>query len=152
MKALVVNKDHVFYGRIVDVDNLQVSDDFTEIQYQIKGVLTNNYTFNRNTILSDKTISAKDIEPIKGEGISMIAKERNRQIEQKGYDSTHDFEHEPYNFVYAAQAYLTRDEDLWPWESKYFKPSTDMIRNLEKAGALIAAAIDRILLDEETKE
>lgn len=32
----------------------------------------------------------------------------------------------------------------WPWESKWWKPSNDPIKNLVKAGALIAAEIDRL--------
>lgn len=32
----------------------------------------------------------------------------------------------------------------WPWAAKWFKPSDDPIRNLVKAGALIAAEIDRL--------
>jgi len=32
----------------------------------------------------------------------------------------------------------------WPWEWDQWKPSLDPIRNLEKAGALIAAEIDRL--------
>ena len=32
----------------------------------------------------------------------------------------------------------------WPWEKNWWKPSDDKIRNLVKAGALIAAEIDRL--------
>jgi hypothetical protein len=32
----------------------------------------------------------------------------------------------------------------WPWEKSWWKPSADPIRNLVKAGALIAAEIDRL--------
>lgn len=32
----------------------------------------------------------------------------------------------------------------WPWREESFKPSDDQIRNLTKAGALIAAEIDRL--------
>ena len=35
--------------------------------------------------------------------------------------------------------------DSWPWALGWWKPGTDPIRNLEKAGALIAAEIDRLL-------
>ncbi len=34
--------------------------------------------------------------------------------------------------------------ERWPWEEVWFKPSPDQVRNLVKAGALIAAEIDRI--------
>ncbi len=33
----------------------------------------------------------------------------------------------------------------WPWGKSWWKPSDDPIRDLEKAGALIAAEIDRRL-------
>jgi len=33
---------------------------------------------------------------------------------------------------------------LWPWGSEWWKPSKDPIRDLVKAGALIAAEIDRL--------
>jgi hypothetical protein len=33
---------------------------------------------------------------------------------------------------------------MWPWDNKYWKPSEDKVRNLVKAGALIAAEIDRL--------
>jgi hypothetical protein len=32
----------------------------------------------------------------------------------------------------------------WPWDYDWWKPSDDPIRNLTKAGALIAAEIDRL--------
>lgn len=32
----------------------------------------------------------------------------------------------------------------WPWDYKWWKPSDDPIKNLVKAGALIAAEIDRL--------
>lgn len=32
----------------------------------------------------------------------------------------------------------------WPWERKWWKPSNEPIKNLIKAGALIAAEIDRL--------
>ena len=40
---------------------------------------------------------------------------------------------------------------LWPWNESWWKPTPDnRIRDLEKAGALIAAEIDRLLaLDAE---
>ena len=34
---------------------------------------------------------------------------------------------------------------IWPWDHEFWKPSEDQIRNLVKAGALIAAEIDRLI-------
>lgn len=85
--------------------------------------------------------------------VEMIAAERARQIEAEGYSSGHDSEHESNELAWAAVAYampytvngLTREE-LWPWpRGDGFKPSPDdRIRELVKAGALIAAEIDRL--------
>lgn len=39
---------------------------------------------------------------------------------------------------------------LWPWEHRWYKPTPeDRVRELTKAGALIAAAIDDLLRSEE---
>lgn len=39
---------------------------------------------------------------------------------------------------------------LWPWDAEWWKPTPgNRIRELEKAGALIAAEIDRLLGDKE---
>ena len=106
-------------------------------------------------------------------GIELIAEERKRQIEVEGYSEQHDSQHKTSEFVYAAIAYaesakaginsnelhkplteleiLTRKLDkawLYPWGEDSFKPSTN-IRDLVKAGALIAAAIDRLQMKKE---
>jgi hypothetical protein len=33
----------------------------------------------------------------------------------------------------------------WPWADEFYKPGTDPVRTLVKAGGLIAAAIDALL-------
>lgn len=79
-------------------------------------------------------------------GAELIAAERRRQIEIEGYTPEHDAEHRT-QLRKAAIAYLlpNRADEWWPWDWSYWKPSgTDQIRNLVKAGALIAAEIDRL--------
>lgn len=82
-------------------------------------------------------------------GIELISEERKRQIEKEGYTQEHDNNHNTEEFVLAAIAYLEcnfegYEADLtWPWDSNSFKPK-DVKTNLVKAGALIAAALDRI--------
>ena len=44
----------------------------------------------------------------------------------------------------TAKAILGFYPDEWPWNITWWKPSTDPVRNLTKAGALIAAEIERI--------
>ena len=103
-------------------------------------------------------------------GAQRIAAERRRQIDREGYTPEHDQYHDGGELLDAAQEYLaiadfnrrypegpmTRDQALdiqdlhgfaasrWPWAREDFKPSADPIPNLVKAGALIAAEIDRL--------
>jgi hypothetical protein len=89
-------------------------------------------------------------------GIELIAEERERQISQKGYNSQHDDEHGAGELAMAAMCYsmlpLWRPAEMaplgWPWSNMEpldgFKPSDNRIRELQKAGALIAAEIDRL--------
>lgn len=89
-------------------------------------------------------------------GAEMIAAERLRQVEDEKYDHQHDDLHPNGELARAAYAYVAvvlnanRLEDIagviWPWDGRSFKPKpNDPIRNLTKAGALIAAEIDRLL-------
>jgi hypothetical protein len=92
-----------------------------------------------------------------GPGIELIADERRRQISVEGWAPEHDDRHDLGELVTAAICYavagsaLTRNQPIpdiiatrWPWERAWWKPSDDPIRNLVKAGALIAAEIDRL--------
>jgi len=87
-------------------------------------------------------------------GVEIIAEERKRQVEKEGWTADHDAEHDKGELAVAAACYAVyhtdasveypRDvENGWPWAQYYWRPS-DSIRNLAKAGALIAAEIDRI--------
>lgn len=94
-------------------------------------------------------------------GVNLIEIERARQIELEGFNRPHDDEHEACELAIAASSYLRHavgqsngvcdEEDQpavpseWPWDAKWWKPSNDPIRNLVKAGALIAAEIDRLI-------
>ena len=106
-------------------------------------------------------------------GIELIAEERQRQI-NNGYDSDHDSQHDFRELTDAARTYIdaavltTKSKEIgnsneasiswhknnepfewkylklgWPWEEESFKPTTSL-EDLIKAGALIAAAIDRL--------
>lgn len=96
-------------------------------------------------------------------GAQRIADERARQAGAEGYSDDHDDEHTDGSLAMAAACYaaptrifvrgLTRDglRDPWPWSEDDDKrpvlpPTRDeRIRMLEKAGALCAAEIDRLL-------
>jgi hypothetical protein len=87
-------------------------------------------------------------------GIERIAAERKRQIEKEGYFAEDDDAYVEGELAFAAAAYAVTDDGffpqrreiiLWPWSSEWWKPSPEnRIRELEKAGALIAAEIDRL--------
>lgn len=86
-------------------------------------------------------------------GAIRIAMERQRQIDQEGWTPAHDDGHIHGELAAAAISYAMYADpdgagenavDFWPWERSWWKPSDDPIRNLEKAGALIAAEIDRL--------
>ncbi|KXF89908.1 hypothetical protein AT574_14275 [Phaeobacter inhibens] len=90
-------------------------------------------------------------------GIEAIAAERKRQIEAEGWTPEHDDRHVSAELAQAAAAYALNccdnsdgpelrfmGADIWPW-SDFWKPSADPICDLTKAGALIAAEIDRLL-------
>lgn len=99
-------------------------------------------------------------------GIDLIAEERQRQIDVEGYNEQHDSQHNASELIYAAIAYVESAKvgvncaEMGITDENYiligksdmgrhypfgwsFKPSTD-VRDLVKAGALIAAAIDRL--------
>lgn len=86
-------------------------------------------------------------------GIDLIAEERQRQIYKEGFTPEHDKQWEHGQLVKAAACYLARpswvDTPLWPhwpFDISWWKPTPqDRIRELQKAGALIAAEIDRLL-------
>lgn len=91
-------------------------------------------------------------------GIALIATERGRQIEQEGWTADHDDQHADGELAIAAACYALAEharsygrhyvDELpvkWPWHEGWWKPTPDdRIRELAKAGALIAAEIDRI--------
>jgi hypothetical protein len=96
-------------------------------------------------------------------GAELISEERNRQIEVEGYDKEHDsdeYYHDIDAFVKAAVSYAIIDLKgsekkysyaWWPWDGIYWKPK-DRLRNLVRAGALIAAAIDKLQNNEEQND
>ena len=100
--------------------------------------------------------------------IDEIAAERNRQIEQEGWNDAHDDQHRDGELSRAAACYAAHasayqrvdhyvgldayqtvepsrsaDNYGWPWARKWWKPK-DPRRDLIRAGALIVAEIERL--------
>jgi len=92
-------------------------------------------------------------------GIELIAAERERQISEEGWTAKHDDSQSSGSLALAATSYVmpadrrvltdfTKDAPPieWPWGDDWWKPTpNDRIRELTKAGALIAAEIDRLM-------
>lgn len=92
-------------------------------------------------------------------GCALIAVERNRQISSEGWSAAHDDAHTDEELaiaaaIYAAPGYERSNKprirgaiiQFWPWDISWWKPCREnRIRELVKAGALIAAEIDRLL-------
>ena len=82
-------------------------------------------------------------------GVELIAEERQRQEDEEGWTPEHDDQHTEYELAHAAACYLMRDDSdilkkYWPFGWPWWKPSHSRVRNLVKAGALVAAEIDRV--------
>lgn len=98
----------------------------------------------------------------RSQGAEDIAAERLRQINEEHWNPEHDDDHDDYQLSRAAMAYVEHAREQgprprkvaehivalivgrwWPWDMEWWKPR-DPRRNLVRAGALIAAEIDRL--------
>jgi hypothetical protein len=90
-------------------------------------------------------------------GIRLIAEERIRHTEVLGWTPEHDDEHRAAELSGAAACYAIAGNEaavgnavhwanpsLWPWGDEWWNPSPEPVRNLVKAGALVAAEIERL--------
>lgn len=86
--------------------------------------------------------------------LGRVMRERIRQIDQHGYDASHDDSHANGELLEAALAYLTEvttghfaADPIWPF-TEPFLPEHDDVANLIKAMALVLAEIDRLERDD----
>lgn len=89
-------------------------------------------------------------------GLSLIITERVRQQQIEKFDKMHDEQHDQNELAIVAACYALpehiRLDIQYPetWDAKWWKPTpNDRIKELTKAGALIAAEIDRLLAIEQ---
>lgn len=91
-------------------------------------------------------------------GVTLIARERERQVKVEGYALEHDRAHTNDELAKAAVAYALPEAyrfsggwpghlpRFWPWAARFWRPTPhNRVWELTKAGALIAAEIDRLL-------
>lgn len=87
------------------------------------------------------------------DGAVLIEEERMRQVRCEGYSFEHDDTLNYCELVDAALCYCALQcsilridlQSSFPFMASAWKPSTDPVKNLVKAGALICAEIDRLL-------
>jgi hypothetical protein len=80
-------------------------------------------------------------------GVDLIQAERTEQlyVHNRSYET--DAQYTNNELVDAAMQYLGGDLiSCWPWNEESYKPGASRIKELVKAGALIAAEIDRLLV------
>ncbi len=98
-------------------------------------------------------------------GIELIAEERERQINSLGWDEANDDVYKQGELPIAAYVYTghaigvlmglprqPKTPRVWPWPEYAWNPSGDPVKDLVKAGALIAAEIDRINRAKEARD
>jgi len=96
-------------------------------------------------------------------GAELIAAERKRQIEVEGWDAKHDDQWDAEHLAQAAACYGFAERyrvvfdsgdalpAAWKLGPRWWKPTpNDRLKELVKGGALIAAAIDRLLAEERS--
>ena len=96
---------------------------------------------------------ATDDQTTPSAGAAAIAAERLRQVTQEGWTADHDDQHDRGELADAAVTYLLFGDNapgpdlpferFWPWGHSWWKPK-DRRHDLVRAGALIAAEIDRL--------
>lgn len=96
--------------------------------------------------------------------LELVAKERTRQIVEKGYTAKHDDEHTDGSIADAGACYAANNDNLWafgeygqtglkevwPWNYEFFKKEDhDRKQQLIIAAAFINAEYDRIVRAEQ---
>lgn len=107
-----------------------------------------SYALSVSEAAAIRTEATASISP----GTELIAAERRRQITAEGWTPQHDDRHSHGELAKAAACYLSAPSVWsphlpkgWPWEPQGWKPTpADRVRELVKAGALVAAEIDRL--------
>jgi hypothetical protein len=80
------------------------------------------------------------------DGVALIAAER--ELQRQIWSDEHDDGHTDHEIVMAAVSYAMFHgvgvPQHWPWQDDHWRPTGSDVKDLAKAGALIAAEIDRL--------
>ena len=169
-KTALIEAEQWFPGKHVDgVEEIESGDSLTEVIGRIVTLEKANDGFDyvmpgdwiatgvkgeHWAIKPDVFAATYELAALKdATGVDLIAVERRRQIEEEGFTCDHDYQHDCGELASAGACYALAEQEMvgadwepafWPWDKKWWKPSSDPIRNLVKAGARIAAEIDRL--------
>lgn len=127
-----------------------------EVAVRIEHYLTHNGQENSVSLLlyeAMKALRAPAAGDVQTAAARDVLAERQRQISVEGRTPAHDDQYTAGDMASAAACYAAqgrhhypepgRPGPSWPWAAEWWKPSTYR-RNLEKAGALILAEIERL--------
>lgn len=166
-----INKNFMFLRsfKLLEVENIELPESSKETAEKVDWELIanngirylNEHHHPHSTIIITPTSAevVKKSETMENKtGIELIAEERQRQIDVEGWTPEHDVEHNRGELAAAGAAYAMAElyrrttskgydntPHSWPFSIDWWKPSPDdRIKELVKAGALIAAEIDRL--------
>ena len=141
------------------IDKLALVEPFIKDAFRfqtIHGLHYSGSNYGKELAALKEAIAAVRAHDAETDGAALITAERSRQITVEGWTPQHDDdEHESGDLARAVLCYLTCGLNQsrgvgqqktvplsWPWAKEWWKPSDDPVRNMVKAGALIAAEID----------
>jgi len=106
-------------------------------------------------ILDDAVAELMKLDQASVVALADIARERVRQISREGWTPEHDDAHSRGELAVAGGCYAIHAHEVpspearampapkaWPWEAKWWKPSSPA-RDCERAGALVIAEMAR---------
>lgn len=131
--------------RVVEIPTLEGTMTGSEGDWIITGVKGERYPCKPDIFSATYEVASSPHR-----GVELIAAERERQKAVEGWTEAHDDEHRFGELAEAAVCYAMPDKlelpgDVWPFDQGWWKPTPkDRVRELVKAGALIAAEIDRL--------
>lgn len=156
-------------GPRLDVYSIVHDLDRREFSLYCNGTRAAVFMLERNEEVSPARVIRELTKAIDGErgaldGAELIAAERHEHLKREGWTAEHDDKQNADELACAAAVYalparlrelrvrplaaateFTLREILWPWNRQWWKPTVaDRVRELVKAGALIAAEIDRL--------
>ncbi len=163
LKELIKDKETVIIivdhdDRCSTINNCYDIINKLEISMNFYGIMQVRYVEDKQSTIIDSLYEAG----CDSYGVSIIEAERRRQKVEEGFSPEHDRQHKNGELADAAATYamtfktaqkcintnLSNDTipPTWPFHPSWYKPTPDnRIRELAKAGAFIAAEIDRLL-------